>query len=66
MNELEKLKKLLHHWSEHNEEHAETYRDWAKKTHALGHIDLSEILETLYRETKKLTGLLEEAQKKIG
>jgi hypothetical protein len=66
VNDLEKLKQLLHHWSEHNDEHAETYRDWAKKTYSLGNGELSEILEKLCHETKKLTVLLEEARKKIG
>ncbi|MGD1075054.1 MAG: hypothetical protein ABR903_03105 [Thermodesulfovibrionales bacterium] len=65
MNDLEKLKQLLHHWSEHNDEHAETYRGWAKKASSLGNVDLSKILETLHHETKKLTALFEEARKKI-
>ena len=37
MNELEKLKRLPHHWQEHNDEHAEAYRDWAEKAVSLGH-----------------------------
>ena len=27
----EKLEKLLNHWIKHNEDHAQTYRDWAQK-----------------------------------
>jgi hypothetical protein len=27
----EKMIKLLEHWVKHNDDHAETYRDWAKK-----------------------------------
>ena len=27
----EKMIKLLEHWIRHNDDHAETYRDWAKK-----------------------------------
>ncbi|OQW96892.1 MAG: hypothetical protein BWK74_07510 [Desulfobacteraceae bacterium A6] len=27
----QKMAKLLEHWIKHNKEHAETYRDWAKK-----------------------------------
>lgn len=27
----EKMIKLLEHWIKHNDDHAETYRDWAKK-----------------------------------
>ncbi len=66
MKELEKLKKLLHHWKEHNEEHAETYREWAEKASSLGNRELSEILTRLCQETKELTGLFAEAEKKIG
>ncbi|MDP2862532.1 MAG: hypothetical protein Q8N95_07055 [Desulfobacterales bacterium] len=27
----QKMAKLLEHWIKHNKEHAETYRDWARK-----------------------------------
>jgi hypothetical protein len=30
MNEVEKLRVLIPHWIEHNEEHAEEYRQWAE------------------------------------
>lgn len=65
MNELEKLKKLLCHWMEHNDEHAETYRQWAEKASSIGNEELSKILGSLYHETKKLNGLFEEAIKAI-
>ncbi len=29
--EKEKLKVLLDHWTEHNKEHAEEFREWAEK-----------------------------------
>jgi hypothetical protein len=31
MNEKEKLLVLIPHWIEHNEEHADEFRQWAKK-----------------------------------
>ena len=31
MNELKKLRVLIPHWIEHNNEHAKEYHDWAKK-----------------------------------
>jgi hypothetical protein len=31
MNELDKLKRLLHHWTAHNDEYAEDYKDWAER-----------------------------------
>ena len=36
MNDLEKLKKLLPHWMEHNDEHTKTYEAWALKMSFLG------------------------------
>ncbi|MEW6416702.1 MAG: hypothetical protein AB1480_01080 [Nitrospirota bacterium] len=52
MDELEKLKMLLHHQMEHNNEHAAIYRDWAEKASSLGNNELSRILDLLYHETK--------------
>jgi len=66
VNELDKLKHLLHHWAEHNDEHAETYRDWAARASALGNRDLAAVLERLFEESTKLKRLFEEAGKKIG
>ncbi len=31
MKDLDKLRVLLHHWIEHNEEHANEFRRWANK-----------------------------------
>lgn len=31
MNELDKLRVLIPHWIEHNEEHAREFRQWAEK-----------------------------------
>lgn len=31
MNEREKLRVLIPHWIEHNEEHAEEFRQWARR-----------------------------------
>ncbi|MBE0426969.1 MAG: hypothetical protein IBX72_10035 [Nitrospirae bacterium] len=65
VDELEKLKILLHHWIEHNNEHAEIYRDWAKKAVILSNEEVSKILELLYYETRKLNRLIEKAMEKL-
>ena len=39
----EKMIKLLEHWVKHNDDHAETYRDWAKKAKE-NHMDKAESL----------------------
>lgn len=65
MDELAKLRTLLYHWTEHNIEHAETYREWADKAASLGKSDLADILRKLHDETKKLNDLFSEAEKKL-
>jgi hypothetical protein len=47
MNDLEKLKHLLNHWREHNDDHVNAYNEWAKKAETLGKTDLSKALETV-------------------
>ncbi|MEW6162508.1 MAG: hypothetical protein AB1606_04250 [Nitrospirota bacterium] len=66
MDEVEKLKRLLYYWLEHNNEHAEAYRDWARKASSPGNREISEILDLLYYETKRLNRLFEKAIKKIS
>ncbi len=63
MNDLVKLKRLLHHWMEHNDEHAETYKEWAERIASQGNNELSDNLLKLYMETKKLNGLFQETLK---
>jgi hypothetical protein len=61
MNDREKLKSLLHHWMEHNHEHAEVYSEWARKASALGNEELSGILIQLAQETETLDKLFQKA-----
>ncbi len=65
MNDLEKLAKLLPHWMEHNDEHAENYRGWARRASALGRNDLSEVLQRLHDGTIRMRSLFEEALEKV-
>lgn len=61
MDYSHKLKRLLSHWKEHNNEHAEIYRDWAERVLSDGNERLSKILTSLYHETKQLNRLFEDA-----
>jgi hypothetical protein len=63
VNDREKLKSLLHHWREHNHEHAAVYHEWAIKVSSHGDEELSKILLTLSRETRKLDEIIEKALK---
>ncbi|MDA8155837.1 MAG: ABC transporter ATP-binding protein [Actinomycetota bacterium] len=60
-----KLKVLLEHWKEHNEEHATTYLEWAEKARKEGNAALAEILKKIAKESKNLSGLFEEAKHKL-
>lgn len=62
MNDIERLRKLLHHWREHNEEHASVYREWAEKMAGTGRKDISAVLERLSGETTGLNRLIDEAE----
>ena len=66
MTEPDKLKKLLEHWAEHNEEHAKTYLEWAEKASASGDKELSSVLKEIAENTKRMDGLFEKAKKALG
>jgi hypothetical protein len=66
MDDISKLRHLLEHWSEHNEEHAKTYLEWAEKAAASGDKELSSILKEIAENTKRMDGLFEKAKKAIG
>jgi hypothetical protein len=66
MEDLEKLKRLIPHWMEHNDEHAETYKNWAEKASSVDMKELSMILIKLHQESKKLRELFEEAMRIVS
>lgn len=61
MKELEKLRVLLPHWIEHNDEHAAEFREWAVRA---GEAE-EDILEAA-RLLEQATGLLQSAMEKLG
>jgi len=63
--DLEKLKKLLGHWAEHNEEHVKIYLEWAEKAEASGDKELYKILKEIAENTKKIDGLFEKAKRML-
>jgi hypothetical protein len=58
MNEVEKLRILIPHWMEHNDEHAEEYRRWAGEVAEVG-AELIEAVEALKRVNQALVAVLE-------
>jgi rubrerythrin len=63
MDEMAKLKHLLEHWIEHNEDHEKTYAEWANKALAAGKPELAEALKELAHETRKMEKLILKAMK---
>jgi hypothetical protein len=61
MDDLQKLKHLIGHWKEHNEEHAQTYLGWSKKADAAGKGELAAILRELAEGTLEMGKLFERA-----
>jgi hypothetical protein len=58
MNEVEKLRVLIPHWIEHNEEHAEEFRRWAELTEEASQ-DILAAAESMMRVNQALAEALE-------
>jgi hypothetical protein len=58
MNEVEKLRVLIPHWMEHNDEHAEEYRRWAEEATEVS-VDLLAAVEALKNVNQSLAAALE-------
>jgi len=63
MEEITKIRHLIEYWMKHNEDHAESYMEWAAKAENAGNEDLSRILVRLYLESKRMNRLFESAKK---
>ena len=57
----EKIHKILHHWLNHNDEHAQTYLDWAEKAKANAMSEVGTLLEEAAEITKEISKKFEEA-----
>lgn len=58
----EKLVKLLDHWIQHNDHHAEDYRTWAQAAREKGQPAVAELLES----AAELTGTISERFRVAG
>ncbi|MEJ2684569.1 MAG: hypothetical protein P8Z71_09260 [Candidatus Sulfobium sp.] len=65
MDDLEKLKHLIGHWAEHNDEHAKTYMEWSERTGKLGKKELSAVLREISEETTRMGELFRKAEELI-
>ncbi len=58
MNELDKLRVLIPHWIEHNEEHAQEFRQWAEQADVV-EADILLAAERMRHVNEPLTKALE-------
>ena len=61
MKDLEKLRVLLPHWIEHNDEHAAEFQEWATRAG-----EAEEDIREAARLLEQATGLLHSAMEKLG
>jgi hypothetical protein len=59
----DKMIKLLDHWIRHNDDHAENYREWAKKASANDHEKAGELLLETVEMSAEITRKLKEIAK---
>jgi len=61
----EKLVKLLDHWIQHNDHHAEDYRKWAQDARENGRIEVAGLLESAAELTGTISDRFREAGGKV-
>ena len=61
----EKLIKLLDHWVKHNEDHADTYKDWAEKAKDNELTEIGELLEEVHDLTLQINDKFRQAAAKV-
>ena len=57
MSDIDKIKKLLEHWIEHNRSHRDTYKEWAGKMETLLKEEEANILKKIVEETGEIDKL---------
>lgn len=62
----EKLRALLPHWMEHNDEHAAEFRDWAERARAAGQEEAAHEIDTAAKELGWVNEALQAALDKLG
>ena len=61
----DKLRVLLPHWIEHNDEHAADFRQWAEKVRAAGQEEVAEEIDTAAKELGWVNEALRAALEKL-
>ena len=66
MEKVERLKKKLEHWAEHNKEHAESFRKVAREAEEIGLVDVSKRLKEAAKSMEESSALLEAARDELA
>lgn len=66
MTDIEKLRALLPHWIEHNEEHATEFGRWAKTAASVGHGDAADMIRSAARQMVQANDALQGALDALG
>lgn len=66
MNDVEKLRALLPHWMEHNQEHAGEFETWAKKAVAAGHATAAQTIRRAAEAMQQVNDALQSALDELG
>lgn len=61
-----KLVKIMDHWIHHNEEHARSYEEWARRAETLGEAEVASLLVDMARDTRRHGEGLQAALKKLS
>lgn len=63
---VERLKKKLEHWIEHNKDHAESFRKAAREAEEIGLAEVSMRLNDAAKSMEELSAVLEKAIKELS
>jgi hypothetical protein len=66
MNDVEKLRALLPHWMEHNQEHAGEFEAWAERANAAGHEATAEAIRRAAEAMRQSNEALQLALDELG
>lgn len=65
LTDTEKLIKLLNHWISHNQSHADTYDQWARRIKDQGNPEAADLLFEAVNATHSISGLFEQALERL-
>jgi hypothetical protein len=66
MTEIEKLRALLPHWIEHNDEHAAEFERWAETAASAGHGKAAEWIRSAAQQMAQSNLSLQQALDELG